>query len=148
MSLGKAKRQKSMQLELPLEERGEAPMDQRSGEACPAINGDERPGAAALMERVVGSSNAKAALKRVRQNKGSPGVDGMSVHELPKYLAENWVVLREQLLAGSYQPMPVREAEIPKRGGGVRKLGIPTVLDRFLQQCILQVGVDPFRWTG
>jgi RNA-directed DNA polymerase len=91
------------------------------------------------MERVVERGNAKAALKRVRQNKGSPGVDGMTVDELPKYLAENWEAIRAQLLAGSYQPKPVREVEIPKNGGGVRKLGIPTALDRFLQQSILQV---------
>jgi group II intron reverse transcriptase/maturase len=91
------------------------------------------------MERVVERGNAKTALKRVRQNKGSPGVDGMTVDELPKYLVENWTTIRAQLLAGTYQPKPVREVEIPKNGGGVRKLGIPSALDRFLQQCILQV---------
>jgi len=91
------------------------------------------------MERVVERGNAKAALKRVRQNKGSPGVDGMTVDELPKYLVDNWETIRAQLLAGTYQPKPVREMEIPKGGGGVRKLGIPSVLDRFLQQSILQV---------
>ena len=91
------------------------------------------------MERVVERGNAKAALKRVRQNKGSPGVDGMTVDELPKYLVDNWETIRAQLLAGTYQPKPVREVEIPKGGGGVRKLGIPSVLDRFLQQSILQV---------
>jgi RNA-directed DNA polymerase len=91
------------------------------------------------MERVVEAGNLKAALKRVRQNKGSPGVDGMTVDELPQHLAENWEGLRAQLLAGTYQPSPVREVEIAKSGGGVRKLGIPSVLDRFLQQSILQV---------
>jgi len=91
------------------------------------------------MEEVVERGNAKAALKRVRQNKGSPGVDGMTVDELPEYLVENWETIREQLLAGSYQPKPVREVEIPKSGGGVRKLGIPSALDRFIQQSILQV---------
>jgi len=91
------------------------------------------------MERVVERGNALAALKRVRQNKGSPGVDGMTVDELPKHLKENWQAIRAQLLEGTYQPLPVREAEIPKSGGGVRKLGIPSVLDRFLQQSILQV---------
>jgi group II intron reverse transcriptase/maturase len=91
------------------------------------------------MERVVERGNVKAALKRVRQNKGSPGVDGMTVDELPKHLVENWEAIRAQLLAGTYQPGPVREVEIPKSGGGVRKLGIPTVLDRFIQQSILQV---------
>ncbi len=91
------------------------------------------------MERVVESDNVGAALKRVKQNGGSPGVDGMTVDELPKYLAENWSGIRTQLLEGTYQPLPVREVEIPKSGGGVRKLGIPTVLDRLIQQSILQV---------
>ena len=91
------------------------------------------------MERVVERSNVRVALKRVRQNKGSPGIDGMTVDELQPWLVENWSALREQLLAGTYQPKPVREQEISKSGGGVRKLGIPTALDRFIQQAILQV---------
>jgi len=91
------------------------------------------------MERVVEESNARAALKRVRQNKGSPGIDGMTIDELPTYLTENWTRIREHLLLGTYQPLPVREVEIPKGDGGVRKLGIPAVLDRFIQQSILQV---------
>ncbi len=91
------------------------------------------------MERIVERGNVKLALKRVRQNKGSPGVDGMTVEELPAYLNENWEALRAQLLAGQYQPREVREREIPKSDGGVRKLGIPTVLDRLVQQAILQV---------
>jgi group II intron reverse transcriptase/maturase len=91
------------------------------------------------MERVVERGNVKAALKRVKQNGGSPGVDGMTVDELSKYLEENWEDIRARLLEGTYQPLPVREAEIPKSGGGVRKLGIPTALDRFIQQSILQV---------
>ena len=132
-------RQKSRQLELPLECRGEAPMGQRSGEASTAANGNESPGTDHLMEEVVERGNAKAALKRVRQNKGSPGIDGMTVDELPKYLAEHWEMIREELLAGTYQPKPVKRQEIPKSGGGVRELGIPTALDRFVQQVILQV---------
>ena len=101
MSLGKERRQKPRQLGLPLEGRGEAPKVQRSGEAGPATSGDERSGSDRLMERVVERSNARAALKRVRQNKGSPGSDGMTVEELPKYLAEHWEDLREQLLLPS-----------------------------------------------
>jgi len=140
VSLERARHQKSgEQLELPLGTRGEAPDNRRSGEAPTAASGDERSGNDLLMERVVERDNAKAALKRVRQNKGSPGVDGMSVDELPKHLVDNWETIRAQLLAGTYQPTPVREVEIPKSGGGVRKLGIPSVLDRFIQQCILQV---------
>jgi group II intron reverse transcriptase/maturase len=132
-------RQKTGQLELPLDGRGEAPRSQRSGEASTAASGNERPGTDRLMEEVVQRGNAKAALKRVKQNKGSPGVDGMTVQELPEYLAENWETIRKELLAGSYQPKPVKRQEIPKSGGGVRELGIPTVLDRFVQQAILQV---------
>jgi len=139
VSLGRTESQKSRQLELPLEGRGEASKVQRSGEANSAGNGDRRSGTDRLMERVVGRGNAKAALKRVRQNKGSPGVDGMTVDELTKHLVEHWEEFRAQLLDGTYQPKPVREVEIPKGGGGVRKLGIPTVLDRFIQQSILQV---------
>jgi group II intron reverse transcriptase/maturase len=133
-------RQKTKQLELPLEGRGEAPEGQRSGEASTVASGNERPGTNRLiMEEVVERGNAKAALKRVKQNKGSPGVDGMTVDELPKYMVEHWETIREQLLAGTYQPKPVKRQEIPKSGGGVRELGIPTVLDRFVQQAILQV---------
>lgn len=139
VSLGKEQRQKTAQAELPLRSRGEAPRAQRSGEARPMTNENERSGNDHLMEKVVERGNAKAALKRVKQNKGSPGVDGMTVDELPKYLAENWETIRAQLLGGTYQPTPVRGVEIPKSGGGVRKLGIPSVLDRFIQQCILQV---------
>jgi group II intron reverse transcriptase/maturase len=91
------------------------------------------------MERVVERGNVKAALKRVRQNKGSPGIDGRHAEELGPWLVENWEAVRTQLLDGSYQPQPVREQEIPKSGGGVRKLGIPTVLDRLIQQSLLQV---------
>jgi len=139
VSLEDAMRQKTGQLVLPLDGRGEAPRCQRSGEASTAASGNERPGTDRLMEEVVQRGNAKAALKRVRQNKGSPGIDGMTVEELPKYLVENWGEIRERLLTGTYQPKPVKRQEIPKNGGGVRELGIPTALDRFVQQAILQV---------
>jgi RNA-directed DNA polymerase len=133
-------RQKSEQLELALDSRGEAPRSQGSGEAPTTSHGDGGSGGDhRLMERVVERVNALAALKRVKQNKGSPGVDGMTVDDLPQHLAAHWETIREQLLAGRYQPQPVRRTEIPKPGGGTRQLGIPTVLDRFLQQCLLQV---------
>src|SRR6266540_3194889 len=106
-------RQKTRQLVLPLDTRGETPRSQRSGEASTAASGNERPGTDRLMEEVVQRGNAKAALKRVRQNKGSPGVDGMTVDELPEYLAEHWEAIREELLAGTYQPTPVKRQEIP-----------------------------------
>jgi group II intron reverse transcriptase/maturase len=133
-------RQKPEQLELALEARGETSHGQRSGEAPTTSNGHERSGGDRwLMERVVERANALAALKRVKQNKGSPGVDGMTVENLTPYLAAHWEAIREQLLAGAYQPRPVRRQEIPKPGGGTRTLGIPTVLDRLIQQCLLQV---------
>jgi len=92
-----------------------------------------------LMEEVVERENLLEALKRVKANKGSPGVDGMTVQGLPDYLREHWPALREQLLKGTYEPQPVRRVEIPKPDGGVRKPGIPTVLDRFIQQAAMQV---------
>jgi group II intron reverse transcriptase/maturase len=91
------------------------------------------------MEQVCERQNLKSALKRIRSNKGSSGIDGMTVEELPEYLRQNWEKLREQLLTGRYQPMPVKRQVIPKAEGGERKLGIPTVLDRFIQQALLQV---------
>jgi RNA-directed DNA polymerase len=95
-----------------------------------------------LMEAVVAAENLRRALKRVQANKGSPGVDGMTVQELPAYLAREWPRLRDELLEGRYRPQAVRRVALPKAGGGVRELGIPTVLDRFIQQAILQV-LDP-----
>ncbi len=135
------------QIELPLEDRGEAPTAARRGEVLSATQGLERSGLDdALMERVVERGNLVRALQRVRQNKGSPGVDGRTVDDLPDDLREHWPALREQLLAGRYQPSAVKRVEIPKPGGGVRMLGIPTVLDRFIQQAVLQVlqpAIDP-----
>jgi RNA-directed DNA polymerase len=86
-----------------------------------------RPGALAhpMMEEVVEAANLRCALKRVRANNGSPGVDGMTTQELPAYLKAAWPRLREELLVGTYRPQPVKRAEIPKPGGGVRALGIP-----------------------
>jgi RNA-directed DNA polymerase len=93
-----------------------------------------------LMEEVCERENLKQALKRVRANKGAPGVDGMTVQALPAYLREHWPTIRSMLLEGTYKPQPVRRVEIPKPdGGGVRKLGIPCALDRFVQQAVLQV---------
>lgn len=92
-----------------------------------------------LMEEACERDNLRKALKRVKANKGGPGVDGMTVEELPGYLKEHWPEIREQLLEGTYRPQPVKRVEIPKPDGGVRKLGIPTVLDRFIQQAVMQV---------
>ena len=127
------------QLELPYEGVGEAHETDVSGEAFLATRGDERSGTGRLMEMVVERTNLKAALKRVKQNKGGPGIDAMTVGELSEYLKREWARIREQLLEGTYRPQAVRRQTIPKRGGGERELGIPTVLDRFIQQALLQV---------
>jgi RNA-directed DNA polymerase len=92
-----------------------------------------------LMEKVVDRDNLMAALRNVKRNGGSSGIDGMTVEELPKYLKREWPKIRRQLMMGAYVPSPVKRVEIPKPGGGIRQLGIPTVLDRFIQQATLQV---------
>src|SRR5262245_35592014 len=91
------------------------------------------------MEEVCERANLKEALQQVRGNKGSAGIDRMTVDQLGGYLKQHWPAIREQLLNGTYEPKPVRRVEIPKPDGGVRKLGIPTVLDRFIQQAVMQV---------
>jgi RNA-directed DNA polymerase len=91
------------------------------------------------MEEILDPENLKEALKRVKANKGSAGVDKMTVDELTDYLREHWREIREQLLSGTYKPQPVLRVEIPKPAGGVRKLGIPVVVDRWIQQAVMQV---------
>ena len=110
-------------------------------ESSVATSGPESPARTdRLMEEVCERENLKEALRQVKANKGSAGVDGMTVVALPDYLKRHWPAIREQLLNGTYEPQPVRRVEIPKPdGGGVRKLGIPTVLDRFIQQAVMQV---------
>jgi RNA-directed DNA polymerase len=137
------KRQKN-QLELAFrdESRSEAPRVSREGtESFAAKCGTESLAMnEQLMEEICERENCKQALARVKANKGSAGVDGMTVHELPEFLKQHWPAIREQLLSGTYQPQPVRRVEIPKPdGGGMRKLGIPSVLDRFIQQAVMQV---------
>ena len=136
------KRQKNQLVLAFLEEdRGEAPKCLPEGtESSGGKRRTESPAITEqLMEEVCGRENCKQALKRVKANKGSPGVDGMTVHDLPGYLVQHWPAIREQVLSGTYKPQPVRRVEIPKPDGGVRKLGIPTVLDRFIQQAVMQV---------
>ena len=149
MNLDKAGHQMSTeQVELPLETRGAAPTSQRSGEAASAVLGPDSSGLRdpRLMERIVEGGNLASALQRVRANKGSPGVDGRTVNDLVVDLRNHWSMVREQLLTGRYQPSVVKRVEIPKPDGGVRLLGIPSVLDRFIQQAVLQVlqpHIDP-----
>src|ERR1700736_4298615 len=131
-----------MQLDFSSEPTGEArEAGREETESSGAMNGTENPASTnRLMEEVCERENLKAALRRVKANKGSPGVDGMTVIGIKDYLKQHWPAIREQLLNGTYEPKPVRRVEIPKPdGGGVRKLGIPTVLDRFVQQAVMQV---------
>ena len=144
MNLENDKRQKNTQetLDFHSEPTGEA--RQAGGEATesvPAVHAPENPASTnRLMEEVCERENLKEALRRVKGNKGSPGIDGMTVDELPGYLQQHWLEIREQLLSGTYEPQPVRRVEIEKPdGGGMRKLGIPTTLDRLVQQAVMQV---------
>jgi RNA-directed DNA polymerase len=137
-----SKRQKNqLLLAFAAESRSESPMAADGGTELPvAKRAVQSPTQMdSLMEEVCQRDNLWQALKRVQANKGAPGVDGMTVHELPKHLKRHWPKIREQLLAGNYEPQPVKRVEIPKPDGGVRKLGIPTALDRFIQQAVLQV---------
>ena len=109
-------------------------------ETLSAVSEPERPANTdRIMEEVCERGNLKQALRQVRANKGSAGVDRMTVDQLGDYLKQHWPAIREQLLNGTYKPKSVRRVEIPKPDGGVRKLGIPTVLDRFIQQAVMQV---------
>src|SRR5271169_6272154 len=110
-------------------------------ESLSMVNDPESPARTnRLMEEVCERENLKEALQQVKANKGSAGVDGMTVDGITDYLKQHWPAIREQLLSGTYEPKPVRRVEIPKPdGGGVRKLGIPNVLDRFIQQAVMQV---------
>src|SRR5882724_954681 len=109
-------------------------------ESSGAMSGTENPASTnRWMEEVCERENLKAAMRRVRANQGSPGVDGMTVIGIKDYLKQHGPAIREQLLNGTYEPKPVRRVEIDKPDGGVRKLGIPTVLDRLIQQAVLQV---------
>ncbi len=139
-----ARRQNNDQLVLafPAQGRGEAPTGDEGGtEASTAKHGTESPVAATehLMEEVCESANLYQAVARVVANHGGAGTDGMSVEQLPPYVEAHGAGLCAQLLSGTYKPQPVKRVEIPKPGGGMRKLGIPTVVDRLVQQMVLQV---------
>lgn len=120
------------QLALPLGNPGDEPV---SGNREDSHSVQPSP----WMARVVSRDNLSRALKQVRRNKGAPGIDGMTVDELPDYLRQHWPEIRQQLLQQTYRPKPVRRVTIPKANGGSRPLGIPTVLDRFIQQAIAQI---------
>src|SRR5499426_544638 len=143
MNLESDKRLKfQMRLDFPSAPTGEARQAGREDIESPSVvNEPERPAnTCRIMEDVCERANLKEALRQVTSNKGSAGIDGMTVDQLADFLKQHWSAIREQLLNGTYEPKPVRRVEIPKPdGGGVRKLGIPTVLDRFIQQAVLQV---------
>lgn len=131
-----------MELAFPAESRSEAPMADGQGTEAPmAKQAPEHPvdPNTQLMEAVCERANLIEAYNQVLSNKGAPGVDGMTVGRLGAYLRRYWAKIRDQLLEGTYTPQPVRRVEIPKPGGGKRQLGIPTVVDRLIQQAILQV---------
>lgn len=135
-------RQKNQeQLVFPFAGGSEAPLGEREGAEALGVRreAEDPAGNQRVMEEVCERENRRKALKRVRANQGSPGIDGMTVDELPGYLEQHWPTIREQLMSGTYEPKPVKRVEIPKPDGGVRKLGIPTVLDRFVQQAVQQV---------
>jgi RNA-directed DNA polymerase len=142
MNLGSDKRQ-NIQTELdfsstPAGEAREAGREET--ESSPVVRDPESPASTnRMMEAVCERENLKEALRRVKANKGSAGVDGMTVGGITDYLKQQWPAIREQLRNGTYEPKPVRRVEIPKPDGGVRKLGIPTVLDRLIQQAVMQV---------
>lgn len=122
-------------------ERREAPNAALPGaETVQAPTNRESPSSTVwLMEAICEPVNLRQALKRVKANKGAAGVDGMRVSELPDYLRHHWPELKAQLLSGRYRPSPVRRVSIPKPSGGERLLDIPTVVDRFIQQAMMQV---------
>ncbi len=144
------RRQKN-QLELAFTDKSRSEAPRVSGKGTESFRAERRAETPAigerLMEEICERENCKRALARVRANKGSAGVDRMTVRELPGFLKQHWLAIREQLLSGTYEPQPVRRVEIPKPDGGERKLGVPTVLDRFIQQAVMQVLQDSWDRT-
>lgn len=146
MFLGSAMHQKSGRPEPKTHEGGEAAGGRRGGEARPAGHAETDSGRVDLLGRALGRDNLQQAWQRVRRNGGSAGVDGRSIADTKVYLREHWPRIREELLNGMYRPSLVRRVAIPKLGGGERELGIPTVVDRLIQQALLQVlqpRIDP-----
>ncbi|MEO7762005.1 MAG: group II intron reverse transcriptase/maturase [Casimicrobiaceae bacterium] len=145
MALGSATHQKPGQPGRAVEGDGEAGVGEARDEARLACQGEDDSGQD-LLTQVLSKANMARAWKRVKANRGSAGVDGLSVTETAEFLKTYWPRVREELRNGSYRPRPVRRVQIPKAGGGMRELGIPTVTDRLIQQAILQVlqpAIDP-----
>src|SRR6202158_2825716 len=129
-----------LELALPIPGRGEAPRrDLQEVEVVTATAEPESPASTEhLMEAICDPDNIETALRAVVRNKGAPGVDGITVQRLPGILKARWSEIENQLLQGRYQPQPVRRVRIPKPAGGTRNLGIPPVIDRVIQQAVLQ----------
>jgi len=138
MSMSKVMRQMPTQVGREAVGRGETAREAASDEACDPRHGTQDTGSA-LLQAALTRENLQWALKRVRANKGAAGVDGLDIDQTVRHLAVAWPAIREQLLAGTYRPSPVRRVLIPKPDGGQRELGIPTVTDRLIQQALLQV---------
>ena len=138
---------KAEMLEAGSREAGRKPAGARtSGSNFPGVEVKNIPSQPALIERMLERENMLRALQAVERNGGAAGIDGLTTEELRPFLQKRWVIIKEQLLKGEYQPRPVRRVDIPKPGGGVRMLGIPTVLDRLLQHAMHQV-LSPL-WEG
>jgi RNA-directed DNA polymerase len=133
------KNRKSIQLAFAWGEEGAALPRQEEGLHPPMAPREHPPRVTDLMEQIVDADNMRRALKRVRSNKGAPGVDGMTVDTLTPYLVTAWPTIKASLLTGRYQPSPVQRVDIPKPGGGTRSLGMPTVQDRLMPQAVLQI---------
>src|SRR5260370_32076505 len=129
-----------LELALPMPGRGETPRwDVQEVEAVTATVEPESPASTAhLMGAICDPDNIEAALRAVVRNKGAPGIDGITVKQLPSILKARWPEIEEQLLQGRYQPQPVRRVRIPKPAAGTRNPGVPTVIDRVIQQAGLQ----------
>lgn len=139
MTLGSASHQKPGQPGRVKVGKGEARVELARDEARPACQQQKGLGRDDMLKQVLSRENMAAAWKRVKANKGSAGVDGLTIEQTAEHLREHWPRVRKELIAGKYQPQAVRRVEIPKPTGGMRELGIPTVLDRLIQQALLQV---------
>jgi RNA-directed DNA polymerase len=135
--------EENRQLELPFAPGAAGEAQRAAGERVEAVASPHTDQSQAhlptVMQEVLEPENLGSALRRVQANKGSPGIDGMTVEALPEFLRQHWPRIRQQLMNGTYKPQPVRRVEIPKPDGGTRKLGVPTALDRFIQQAAAQV---------
>lgn len=146
MSSGRAPHQKPARAGRAVNQRDEVSRGNGRDEARLARQDADGLGREDLLGQALASANMVAAWKRVKANRGSAGVDGLTIAETAEYLKTHWPRIREDLRAGGYRPAPVRRVQIPKPGGGLRELGIPTVTDRLIQQALLQVlqpRIDP-----